>query len=303
MRIDRILLGMAVALTALSGCFRMDGNLFNPDSDITEYQLTNTEPGSWWDFDHRPEYEIADSMARLITLESQAPDETAPTTIYAVYLGDPARISTDTVILYLHGNGGNLDAYWHRSAVLAHLGWPHRFGVLAVDYRGYGLSEGSPTEAGLYADTQAGIDWLEGMGLTGDRLLMYGYSMGTAPATELTANPQTLVPGWLVLEAPFASAAVMGQDGTGLAMPGSYFTNLKIDNAEEIRKVDQPFFWIHGTADDFLDFENHGEVVWRNYSGSRGMDVRVEGADHGDCVGTLTPQVYSDRLLDFILNR
>ncbi|MCB9234377.1 MAG: alpha/beta fold hydrolase [Bacteroidia bacterium] len=270
-------LGLIVLLgILLNGCFRLDSNLFNPDSSITEYKF---EAFDDW-LETGPAYTVDDSMIHLFTLLSQGEDEADPTTIYAAYIGDTQQIATDTVILYLHGNAAHMDVYYHRAKLLAHLGGKHRFGLMMIDYRGYGLSDGIPSEEGLYNDADAALKWLQSHGLTGDRLAMYGFSMGTAPATELTANPRTLTPNWLLLEAPFASAEVMVQDGSGLTMPGSFFTNLKIDNAEEIKKVNQPFFWIHGINDNFLRITTHGEVVWKNYHGVRGVAVRVPGADH-----------------------
>jgi pimeloyl-ACP methyl ester carboxylesterase len=294
----------AFLLTILlgAGCVRLDSNLYNPDSSITEYKLADADPDNW-DFVPDPSLDIPDSLVHLFTLDSKAADETQATKIYAVYIGDIAQIATDTVILYAHGNAANMDVYWNRVQLLANLGGKNRFGVMMFDYRGFGLSEGTPTEAGMYADAQASLNWLESMGATGDRLIFYGFSLGSASMTELTANPTTLSPSWLILEAPFASAEVIAQDGTGLAVPGSYFTNLKIDNAEEIKKVQQPFLWIHGIDDHFLDYENHGMVVWDNYQGSRGERLSVVGAGHGNVPATYGPALYNEAVLDFVLNR
>ncbi|MEM7039892.1 MAG: alpha/beta hydrolase [Bacteroidota bacterium] len=290
----------SVTVLLFTGCLRLDFTLFNPNHEITEYRFDDWEGD--WNFTLDASQDIPDSLIHVFTVPSQTADETEPTNIYASYIGDLDRIATDTVILYMHGNSWHMDAYWPRVKLLANLGGKNRFGIMEMDYRGYGLSEGTPSEAGMYADVQACIDWLEARGLTGDRLAMYGFSLGTAPATELTANPSSLTPKWLLLEAPFASSEVMAQDGSGLAFPGSFFTNIKIDNAEEIKKVDQPFFWIHGIADEFLDFENHGEVVWKNYSGVRGVDVRVPEADHGDVPLIMGLEAYSQAVLEFLLS-
>ncbi|MFN9518978.1 MAG: hypothetical protein ACK574_04520, partial [Bacteroidota bacterium] len=61
-----------------------------------------------------------------------------------------------------------------------------------------------------------------------------------------------------------------------------YFTNNVIDNAEEIKKVQQPFMWMHGTKDDFLSIDGHGEVVYANYNGPYKEAHRIEGAVHND---------------------
>ncbi len=287
-------------VSLLSGCFRLDANLYNADNTITEYQYDNYIYPEDWDILLGPAYTVQDSNIHQFTLNSQADGETDPTKISAIYLGETSRIMTDTVILYCHGNYGHMDVYWQRAKALANLGGKHRYGFLMFDYRGFGLSEGTPSETGMYADASACIDWLKAMGLTNDRFAMYGFSLGSAAATELTAHPQALTPSWLMLEAPFASAEMMAQEGSGLAVPGSFFTNLKIDNAEEIKLVQQPFYWIHGIDDLFLSYENHGLSVWNNYHGTRGVQESVPGAGHGTIVGTMGIDAYSASVLRFL---
>ena len=99
-------------------------------------------------------------MVHLFTLDSQTPDESTPTKIYAQYLGDISRIATDTVILYCHGNYAHMDAYWQRAKILANVGGKHRFGVLMMDYRGFGLSEGAATEDGMIS-ARSPLGWMK----------------------------------------------------------------------------------------------------------------------------------------------
>lgn len=289
---------ICAALLLWQSCFNLDSNLYNPVS-IDEYAF-NQSSEDLWQFELPDRYRVDDALLHELSVTSQFAGEGGSETIYAVYVGDTARISTDTVIVYCHGNGSYIDAYWPRISMLAHAAGENNFGVLAMDYRGYGKSTGTPSEEGLYEDVDACVRWLKDRGLTGDRLVMYGYSMGTAPACELTANPRALTPYAVILEAPFASAEMMAQASTGLNLDGSLLTNLQIDNAEEIRKVDQPFCWFHGTADDFIDFEAHGQTVWDNYSGSRGLALAVEGGTHGDAPKALGFDAYVTAMGNFI---
>ncbi len=268
------LIALSFVLGLFSACLRLDSNFYNLSDKITEYKWDNYTGEQ--DFKLGSAYDIADSMHTTFTLNSEG------FKIYATYIGDINRIAIDTVILYCHGNKWHMDFYWQRAKLLAHTNGKHTYGVLMLDYRGYGLSEGKPTEAGLYTDVNTTMQWLQSKGLTDNRLILYGFSMGTAPATELTANPRTLRPLKLILEAPFASSAVMAADGAGINVPGSFVTNLKIDNAEEIKKVKQPLCWIHGTNDNFLNIKTHGEVVFKNYSGTYKVAHRIENADHGE---------------------
>ena len=288
-----------IVLIALSSCLRLDDNLYNANK-LTEYKLDNYTGEVDFTLDYS--YHIPDSLVHIFTLSSQGAGESNATTIYAIYIGDIVQIATDTVIMYCHGNKDHMDFYWQRAKLLANTKSKNRFGVLMIDYRGYGMSEGKPTENGLYADTDAALKWLQSKGLTNDRLVIYGFSMGSAPATKLSANNYTLKPSKLMLEAPFASAEVMVQDGAGLALPGTTVTDLQINNAEEIKGVQQPFFWVHGEADDFLNIDTHGAVVYNNYQGTYKEAHRIPNAGHSTIPTTMGFQSYLIAVGNFITN-
>jgi len=281
----------------VSGCLRLDDNLYN-QSKLTEYKLDNYTGEIDFKLDYS--YHIPDSLIHLFTLNSQASGENSATKIYAIYIGSISKIATDTVIMYCHGNKDHMDFYWQRAKLLANAGGKNRFGVLMIDYRGFGMSEGKPTENGLYADTDAALKWLKNNGLTNERLMIYGFSLGSAPATKMAANNYTLKPSKLMLEAPFANAEVMVQDASGLALPGTTVTDLQINNGEEIKKVQQPFFWIHGIADDFLSINTHGEIVYANYNGTYKEAHRIPGAGHSTIQTTMGFQDYLNAVSNFI---
>lgn len=293
MRRTNILIVLAVVVSFGCGKQRLDSFLFNPDTDITQYLLDDYEGDT--EIDLPSSYDIDDYYLFSIQQNSSL----APR-VHMVYLGDTARIGIDTVILYCHGNAAHMDAYWPRAKLLANTGGKQRFGVLMLDYPGYGLSEGEPTEEGMYESVDLAMRWLQSRGMTGDRLAIYGFSLGSAPATELTAQPRTLQPSWLMLEAPFASADVLVQDPSVFAFPASYFTNLSIDNAEEIKAVEEPFFWIHGQNDLFLSIETHGEVVFANYAGAAATAVRVPGGDHSDVPQVMGFEAYIQAIESFL---
>ena len=275
-----------------AGCAKLDNNLYNLSDQITEYKLDNYTGEQ--DFVLDAGYAIDAGLISRFTVESQAPGEEKSTTIQCIYIGDQSRIATDTVIVYCHGNKWHMDFYWQRAKLLAHVNGKNRYGLLMMDYRGYGLSAGEPSEDGLYADVDACLAWLKMKGLTSERLMMYGFSLGSAPACELTAYPRALAPAKLILEAPFAGSEVMVQDASQLDMPASYFTDLKIDNARKIRDVKQPLLWIHGDNDNFLNYKTHGEVVYNNHQGAWKESHIVPGADHGEVPEKMGFEKYLD---------
>ncbi|MCX6295690.1 MAG: alpha/beta hydrolase [Bacteroidetes bacterium] len=292
------ILAIFIIATTFSGCLTLDDNLFN-NSKLDSYKLDNYTGEV--DFILDNSYHIDDSLVHLFTLPSQSSSESNPTSIYAIYIGDISKIATDTVIMYCHGNKDHMDFYWQRAKLLANTKSKNRFGVLMIDYRGYGMSEGKSTEDGLYADVDAGLKWLKNKGLTNDRLVIYGFSMGSAPATKISAENYSMKPSKLILEAPFASAETMIQDASGLSMPGDFFTTLKINNGEEIKSVSQPFCWFHGEADDFLKIDTHGAVVYNNYHGTYKEAHRIPDAGHSTVPQTMGFLNYTNAVGDFIL--
>lgn len=265
------------SLIVISCNKRLDGFLFN-NSQIEAYELD--EYTGEKTFELTEEYDIPDELVHVFTYDIVDGDDILE--IHAIYVGDISNISQDTVILYCHGNKDHMDFYWNRQKLLAHVGGKNRVGVLSFDYPGYGLSEGAPTEENMYESTRGAIDWLKNNGLTSERFFVYGFSLGSAPATRVAARVDefSLQPQGLVLENPFASSEVMVQSSSALSFPDSYFTNIEIANAEEIKKVNQRFLWFHGTDDTFLTLEKHGQVVFDNYNGSEGIPIIVEGATH-----------------------
>jgi fermentation-respiration switch protein FrsA (DUF1100 family) len=269
---------LVLVALSIAGCMRLDDNLLSPGDAITEYKLD--------DYTGEVDFRLPLSMQihkfTFVDLSSRGKEDDQSYNIKSIYLGDTARIKTDTVIVYCHGYNHHMDFYWPRASLLANIDTTHRFGVMMMDYRGYGLSEGSPTEEGLYADVDAALAWLKSKGLTEDRLVLYGFSLGGAPAVELTANPRSLKPRWLITENAFASPELLEQDATKLDIPGSFFTNVKADNAEKIETVQQPYLNMHGDADAFINFTTHALEIRKNYRGKHLEAVTVKGADHED---------------------
>jgi pimeloyl-ACP methyl ester carboxylesterase len=292
-----IVLILFVGLAALSCRKRLDGFLFNP-SQIESYQLDAYQ--GELSLDLAGEFGVPNSM--IHHLEWNVELEEGSAKMSAIYVGDLASISTDTVILYCHGNKDHMDFYWPRQKLYAHAGGLGRYGVLMFDYPSFGLSEGKSSEANMYRTTARAIEWLQAQGLQNDRFVIFGFSLGSAAACEVAAHPAAyaLAPSKLILEAPFASAEVMIQDGGLLSMPGSFLVDLLIDNATEIKKINIPLLWIHGQDDSFLTVKSHGQPVYDNKTNGYKEAFLVPGGEHETTPFVAGYQNYIDHISAFI---
>lgn len=149
-----------------------------------------------------------------------------------------------TVIAF-HGNAGNMAdrvshyARWHRSGLA----------VFAVDYRGYGRSEGTPSEQGLYRDARAAWkDVTRDLGVPSDRVILAGRSLGSGPATQLATEVR---PAALVLENPMTSMPAMARVVYPY-LPVSLMARTKFDNLEKISRVACPVLVIHAEQDEVI---------------------------------------------------
>jgi hypothetical protein len=146
-----------------------------------------------------------------------------------------------SVIAYLHGNGGHIGYRAERLRWFARNG----YGVLMVEYRGYGGNPGTPSESGLVTDGVAALDFLGGEGIAPNRLVIYGESLGSGVAVLLVARRQVAS---LILEAPFTSVAEVAQYHY-LFMPASALVRDRFDSLAMIGEVKAPILVLHGEQD------------------------------------------------------
>jgi len=177
----------------------------------------------------------------------------------------------DKAWLLLHGNAGNISHRLLHADLLLQTG----AGAFLLDYRGYGRSEGRPSETGTYLDAEAAYDWLRQHGLAPTGLYAIGESLGGGVACEL-ARRRTL--GGLVLLSAFTSTAdVAAQFYPWL--PVHWLMSIRYDNLSKLPELTLPVLLLHGRQDSLIPF-SHAE---RNYAAAREPKrlVALEG-DHND---------------------
>ncbi len=201
------------------------------------------------------------------------------------------RQESDQVLLFFHGNAGNIS---HRGESVAIF---HRLGlnVFIFDYRGYGHSQGKPSEEGLYEDARAAWHYLTvTRGIDKADIIIFGRSLGAAVATKLASEVQ---PRALILESTFSSARDMAKAIFPIL---SYVAiwRFKFDTADYIRGVTSPLLVMHSPEDEIIPFQL-GEKVYQAANEPKRF-VSIKG-DHN--TGFLRSQPAYERALgEFILS-
>src|SRR5882724_3306655 len=152
---------------------------------------------------------------------------------------------TPTTLLYSHGNAGNIAGRVTIARLLAdQLG----VGVFMYDYRGYGRSEGAPSEPGLVADALGARVALLREGVAAEHVVYLGRSLGAAVTVELAlAHPARAV----VLESPFASVRAMANT----VLPGAgYVFRTRWDSRARIRGLTSPLLVLHSDTDEVIPY-------------------------------------------------
>jgi uncharacterized protein len=149
------------------------------------------------------------------------------------------------VVLYLHGNGGSLRYRAERFEKLIDAG----IGLVAVEYRGYGGSTGSPSERGLIADGEAAYAFAAAH-YQASRIVVWGESLGTGVAVALAAEKPV---GRVILEAPFTSAEEVAARRYWF-MPVRLLMSDQFRSDARIGKVTAPLLILHGVKDQTVPF-------------------------------------------------
>ena len=273
--IKRIIVVLAVAaVVMLNGC-SMDSLLFNT-LDLASYNLSSAV--------------IPDSLVKAVTLKSGSE------TLYGFYVKQPDtdRIELHQVILYHHGNKHNIEAYWDRVELLYRAG----FDVFIYDYRGFGMSTGSSSEQGLHEDARAALNYLRSRNdIDTTQIVNYGFSLGGVPCMYLSAYVHK--PKCVITEAIFASSEALIRTGTLLDVPGNYLMRGAFDNVEAARIRTAPLLMLHGTADTFVPFDQHGKYI---YDAAQQPKMRrlIDGAEHSGIPSTMGESAYIELIRTFI---
>jgi uncharacterized protein len=202
---------------------------------------------------------------------------------------EPAHPLAD--IVYFHGNGGNLSVWL---PVLANL---HRrnLRVFAVDYRGYGLSTGSPTEEGVYRDAEAvALHVQRTRARTTTRPLVYwGRSLGGAIAAGAA---RVVSPDGLILESTFPDKAAVVRTQPILRML-NVFAAYRFSTIDALRGFSKPVLVMHGDQDSIIPF-TLGQELFERLEGAKRF-VAIRGGDHNDAFDS-SNEAYWKPVVDFI---
>jgi fermentation-respiration switch protein FrsA (DUF1100 family) len=159
------------------------------------------------------------------------------------------RESPRAVLLFLHGNAGNITHRDDRLLALRRLG----FSVLMLDYRGFGRSEGSPSEKGVLADARAARAWLaQRAGVAEPDIVLWGESLGGGVAVDLAARDGAR---GLILESTFTSLPDLAAYHYRW-LPVRWLMRSRLDSLSLIGRYRGPLLWSHGDADEIVPYTN-----------------------------------------------
>ena len=199
----------------------------------------------------------------------------------------PPRDEGAPVVLVAHGNEGNLLTWRGFLDPFRALG----LGTFLLDPRGYGWSEGSPSEEGWHRDGEASLAWLASHGTPPSRVIVVGVSLGSGLAVPLAADHPVLA---LLLESPFTSLVDAASDAFPF-LPCAWILRDRFDNLAAAPRVRCPVLILHGTADRTIR-PDHSRRLAAAFPTPATLRL-VEGADHNDL--TAWPG-YDDALTAFL---
>jgi uncharacterized protein len=179
-----------------------------------------------------------------------------------------ARDGKATVVSF-HGNGDFIGA----NAAFARLLLDRGYGVLLTSYRGYSGNPGAPTEAGLYDDGRAAMDFLESRGAV---IVLHGFSLGSAVAVQMAVERKV---AGMILDAPFTAAVDVAASAYPF-VPVHLLMRDRFDSLAKIGAINVPVLVTHGTHDEVVPAAQF-DRIYEAIQGPK-MRVAVDGATHND---------------------
>ncbi len=192
-------------------------------------------------------------------------------------------------VIYFHGNSGNLGLHNEIFALF----YKHGLHILAIDYRGYGKSTGSPTERGIYQDAMSAVDYFsERLSANGLPVIYWGRSLGGSVAAFAASRSK---PHGVVLETTFPSKRSLMSDYPQYR-PFLLFSRIRLNTLRHLRGHQFPVLVIHGDRDRTVPIDQ-GRLLFEGLSGPKEF-FEVPGADHIN-IHRLNNASYMGRVLEF----
>jgi fermentation-respiration switch protein FrsA (DUF1100 family) len=199
------------------------------------------------------------------------------------------RNKAEEVVLFLHGNGGNIS---HRGASIEIF---NRIGlnILIIDYRGYGKSEGSPGEKGLYEDARTAWRYLiEQRGFKTEQIILFGRSLGAAVATKLATE---VGPKTVILESAFSRSRDMADTMMPIVSRIAVM-RYPFNSTERIKDIHARLLMLHSPDDEIIPYRL-GEKLFQAANEPKQF-VKLKG-DHNNGFMLSQPK-YEQALSKFI---
>ena len=210
------------------------------------------------------------------------------------FISGKAETGSNVTWLWFHGNGGNIG---HRIGELALAHHRTEANIFIFDYRGYGESEGVPSEKGTYLDSHAVMEYLSSWSdVDPGRIVYLGHSLGAAVAVELAL---TQPPMAMVLVSPFASV----RDMANLTLPFppiGWLVRNHYDSISRIQQLDVPVLVLHGDQDETVPI-NQDRKLYRAANQPKRFQV-LEGAAHNNTF-EVAPEQYWGTIEAFLAER
>lgn len=180
---------------------------------------------------------------------------------------------SNSVVLICHGNAGNISHRLDLYELLHGLG----LNVFAFDYRGYGRSQGTPSEEGTYLDTRAAHRWLTSKGYASTNIIALGESLGGAMAAELAMTEPLR---GIILQSTFTSIPDVGAELFPF-LPVKLISTIRYDTVAKLPRVQVPVLIIHSRDDSIIGY-HHAE---KNFAAANEPKMLWEiSGDHNDSV-------------------
>ena len=194
------------------------------------------------------------------------------------------------VIIFCHGNAGNICHRLENVKLLL----DQKLQVFIFDYRGYGQSQGRPSETGIYRDGLAAYDFLVVQkNIPPERIILFGRSLGAAVAIEIALKRKIRS---LITESAFTSTKGMAKT-IPLFMPFSFFLPPHYNNLEKIARINVPKLIIHGETDEIVPF-SMGQKLYHAAKTPKYF-YSIKNAGHNDTY-VLGGKNYFDTLAAFV---